>query len=59
MLKIEIMTSGAAYRDEDYKLDSYELCRNLKEITEKLENGYTHGIVMDINGNKSGNWELD
>ena len=34
MLKIEIETGGAAYRDEDGELDrsAYELRRNLKEI---------------------------
>ena len=42
MLKIEIETGGAAYRDEDGELDrsAYELRRNLKEIKEKLEYGY-------------------
>lgn len=36
MLKIEIETGGAAYRDEDGELDrsAYELRRNLKEIKE-------------------------
>ena len=34
MLKIEIKTGGAAYRDENDELDrsAYELRRNLKEI---------------------------
>ena len=38
MLKIEIKTGGAAYRDEDGELDrsAYELRRNLKEIEEKV-----------------------
>ena len=38
MLKIEIKTGGAAYRDENDELDrsAYELRRNLKEIMEKL-----------------------
>lgn len=61
MLKIEIKTGGSAYRDENDNLDSnaYELRRNLKEISEKLEYGYTSGSVMDINGNKVGTWSLD
>ena len=38
MLKIEIKTGGAAYRDENDELDrsAYELRRNLKEIKEVL-----------------------
>lgn len=61
MLKIEIKTGGAAYRDENGELDrsACELRRNLKGITEKLENGYQSGYIMDINGNKVGKWELD
>ena len=61
MLKIEIETGGVAYRDEDGELDrsAYELRRNLKEIKEKLEYGYQAGYIMDINGNKVGNWTLE
>lgn len=61
MLKIEIKTGGAAYRNEDGELDrsAYELRRNLKEIEEKLEYGYQAGYIMDINGNKVGNWTLE
>ena len=61
MFKLEIETGGAAYRDEDGDLDkiSYELRRNLKEVEQKLENGYTDDYVMDINGNKVGQWSLE
>ena len=61
MLKIEIKTGGAAYRDENDELDrsAYELRRNLKEIMEKLEYGYQSGYIMDINGNKVGEWSLE
>ena len=61
MLKIEIKTGGAAYRDENDELDrsAYELRRNLKEIMEKLEYGYQSGYIMDVNGNKVGNWTLE
>ena len=68
MLKIEIKTGGAAYRDE-YEVDkngdnildpsACELRRNLLEIVKKLEYGYTEGNVIDINGNKVGKWSLD
>ena len=38
MLKIEIKTGGAAYRDENDELDrsAYELRRNLKEIKVRI-----------------------
>ena len=68
MLKIEIKTGNAAYRD-DYEVDkngdnildpsACELRRNLLEIVKKLEHGYTEGNVIDINGNKVGKWSLD
>lgn len=68
MLKIEIKTGGAAYRD-DYEVDengnnvldpsAAELERNLLEIIKKIRYGYTEGNVIDINGNKSGTWSLD
>ena len=61
MLKIEIKTGGAAYRDKNDELDrsAYELRRNLKEIMEKLEYGCQSGYIMDINGNKVGEWSLE
>ena len=61
MLKIEIKIGGVAYRDENDELDrsAYELRRNLKEIMEKLEYGYQSGHIMDINGNKVGEWSLE
>ena len=61
MLKIEIETGNAAYRDEDGEFDrsAYELRRNLKEIMEKLEYSYQSGYIMDINGNKVGEWLLE
>lgn len=61
MFKCEIKTGGAAYRDENDELDlnAYELRRNLSEIIEKLEYGCQTGYIMDINGNKVGDWSLE
>ena len=62
MFKAEIKLGGAAYRTEEgteYDHSNYELIRNLQEIIEKLNNGYTEGAVMDINGNKVGHWEIE
>ncbi len=61
MFSLEIRTGGSAYRDEDGNLDTtnYELIRNLAEISRKLENGCTSGVVMDVNGNKVGKWSIE
>ena len=62
MLKIEIKVGGAAYRDENDVLTTegrYELQRNLMDICRKITNGYDEGYIMDINGNKVGNWSIE
>lgn len=68
MFKLEIKTGGAAFRDEsrtdhhgDYVLDPYacEVRRILKDVSRKLEAGYTDGSVMDVNGNKVGSWSYE
>lgn len=61
MLKIEIKTGGAAYSEDDVLIyeGRYELQRNLMDICRKITNGYDEGYIMDINGNKVGNWTLE
>ena len=61
MLKIEIKTGGAAYSEDDVLTTEgrYELQRNLMDICRKITNGYDEGYIMDINGNKVGNWTLE
>lgn len=61
MLKIEIKTGNAAYNDGDVITTEgrYELQRNLMDICRKITNGYNDGVIMDINGNKVGNWKLE
>ena len=58
MFKLEINTDGAAFRDEDGNLDKNgsEVCRLLKSIAEKINDGYTNVSLLDINGNKVGEW---
>lgn len=63
MVKIEFTTSGAAFcNDYTGEPDEYsermEIKRLLKEISKDIDNGYTHGSVMDYNGNKIGTWEI-
>ena len=57
MLKIEIKTGNAAFCDpytgeEDEIYEAMECIRLLKKICRKLEDGKTHGIIIDINENK-------
>lgn len=68
MFKLKIETGGSAFRDEnetdkhgDFVLDSsaYEVRRILKDISNKLENGYDGGKIMDINGHCVGEWEYE
>lgn len=61
MFKCEIKTGNAAFCDpytgEENNMDeALELKRILKKICEKLEYGETSGTIMDINGNKVGQW---
>ena len=61
MMKIEIRTDGAAFRDAftgepDNASEAMEIRRILERVIEKLELGYTEGSCMDINGNKVGEW---
>lgn len=62
MLKIEIKTGNAAYSDDGENITDegrIELCRNLDDIKNKIEDGYDRGYVIDINGNKVGEWDLE
>lgn len=61
MLKIEIKTGNAAY-SENEKLTwdgRYELAANLKVIADMIVNGENGDTIMDINGNKVGEWEVN
>lgn len=63
MVKIEFETEGAAFTDEYGENDDYmknkEICRILDKISKEIEEGYTFGLIMDINGNKVGNYRID
>lgn len=66
MFEVRIQTSYAAFLDEcsqadEPQLDPYgcEVRRLLREIQEKLETGFTSGILMDLNGNKVGEWRYE
>ena len=56
MLTVKIKTGNAAF--EDGNLET-ELARILRQLADKIENGYTEGKLMDINGNSVGTYELE
>ena len=51
-MKIEFSTDNAAF-DE---CGDAEVRRILEEIANKVERGYDHGSIFDINGNNIGTW---
>jgi hypothetical protein len=63
-MKIQFSTSGAAFYDEyeDYltneSIKEQEVIRILKNIIDDIKLGCDCGSIMDINGNKIGEWSL-
>lgn len=64
MLKIQFVTSSAAFQNpytgkEDPMCEEYECAKILKRIAKEIEFfGARGGTIMDINGNKIGEWSL-
>ena len=61
MFKLEIKTGGSAFCDpftgrRRWVAEAAEIRRILERVSCELENGATSGSVMDVNGNKVGNW---
>lgn len=61
MFKLEISTEGSAFRDpfsgeEDKVMEATEIRSLLAKVSYELEHGKSSGVIMDINGNKVGNW---
>lgn len=54
-MKIKFSTSYAAF--EDYGRD-YQLMVIFDKIRERVRRGETEGSILDINGNKIGEWSL-
>lgn len=57
-MKIEFTTENAAFSEECGGSLEYETIRILREICGKIEIGYIEGSIIDINGNKIGDWKL-
>ena len=56
-MKINFKTGNAAFEAEEGIAVS-EIQRIFNQIITKLKNGYTDGVIMDLNGNKIGDWNL-
>lgn len=54
-MKIEFSTSYAAF--EDYGRD-YQIAVIFDTIIARIKRGETEGSILDINGNKIGEWSL-
>lgn len=54
-MKIEFSTGYAAF--EDYGRD-YQIMVIFDKIRERIRRGETEGSILDINGNKIGEWSL-
>lgn len=55
MMRIEFETTNSAF--DDY--GDREIIRVLAVIAEKVERGMDKDIIVDIDGNKIGKWELN
>ena len=63
-MNIKFSTSSAAFQDEyadkatnDFYMRS-EVVRILKNVIRQINDGADDGSIMDINGNKIGEWSL-
>lgn len=61
MLNIEIKTGNAAFSEDDVLTieGRYEVARLLRDVAMKIENFHESGKIMDINGNRCGEWSLN
>ena len=52
---LKISSENAAFADNP----EYETARLLRQTADRLENGIPGGMLMDINGNRVGHWDLE
>jgi hypothetical protein len=53
-MKIQFKTDNAAFEEDAWA----ETIRILHDIAEKLRQHQDNGIIMDVNGNRIGQWTL-
>ena len=54
MVLIKFETDNDAFKE-----GSIEVARLLREIADRIENGDTARAIIDLNGNRIGQWEYD
>ena len=65
MFKMEFTTDGTAFGsgyDPDYIQNAdkiREINRIVQKVTTEIASNNHYGSIMDVNGNKIGNWSLD
>ena len=61
MFALKIKTENAAF-ENDHQGEGLELARILRRLADKVENiggSDDHGVLMDVNGNRVGEWEYE
>lgn len=61
MFKLNMETGGSTFCDpytgeEDEWYEAREIARIIDKVKDDLLAGLDHGIMMDVNGNKVGEW---
>ena len=56
MFKLKISTDNAAFEGDNFE---YEITRILREIARKISSGQRENSILDINGNKVGEFTLN
>lgn len=63
MFKIEFETSNAEFQNEDDTMNDFaartECKRLLKRVLADFDKGYNVGALLDLNGNKVGEWKFE
>ena len=58
MFTLQIKTGNAAF-GYDREEATREVVRVLKKVIDQIQYGYDEKAIMDINGNKVGEWRFD
>lgn len=61
MFELKLKTGGSAFCDpytgeEDEWHEAREIARIMDKVRDDLLAGLDHGVMMDVNGNKVGEW---
>ena len=57
-MKIEFIPGVLEYAAFQDGNDGFEMARILRQIADRIEDGYRYGVMHDINGNRVGTWNM-